>query len=728
MSGIDPYAAAVSDVYQDLFGEGSYAGKGIYDVDAFEAALAGRVPDSTLLSHDLFEGIFARAGLASDVEVVEEFPARYDVAARASTAGRAATGSCCRGSSAAAMPRATRSACAACPRSAAGRCSTICGARCRRRPRARLLAGWACRSHAARSGPASSCDDRAAAAHPGHRRHRAAAAPGSRCAAICARSAATLRLALSQTALMVTFLAHQAWLMATRSAHAVAPVREPPASAGMGDRGAGDDRSPPRPVGFYRAMAGASSSALAVRSAPAFRAAAPGRLAAPFVALWIASPGIARWASVLAAARAAAVIAVSAPTRAPAADRAPHLAVLRDLRHAADHMLPPDNFQEDPDPCWPTAPRRPTSACICCPRSAPRDFGWIGTAERSSGWRRRWRPWPPARVSRPFLQLVRHARSAPARSPYVSSVDSGNLAGHLIALANACREWIVEPPAPAQRARRHRRRLDLAREPGRGCPTGAMQTVTLAPARRRARPRWRRAGRGRTATRTDIAARLAGLAEQAAILVDIAAQIAGDEATTHRRRHAVLGAGGRNARSTAIGATSRSRRRRPALNGSAASLEAIARAMALAMEFGFLLDPERKLLSIGYRVPRARSTRAATTCWPPRRGWRASSRSPRATSPARHWFRLGRAVTPVGNGAALISWSGSMFEYLMPSLVMRAPAGSLLEQTNRLIVRRQIAYGATLGIALGHISESAYNARDLEFTYQYSNFGVPASG
>src|SRR5678815_1775386 len=79
-AGVDPYAAAVSDVYQDLLGEGSFAGKGIYDIDAFEAALGGRVPESTLLSHDLFEGIFARAGLASDVEVVEEFPARYDVA------------------------------------------------------------------------------------------------------------------------------------------------------------------------------------------------------------------------------------------------------------------------------------------------------------------------------------------------------------------------------------------------------------------------------------------------------------------------------------------------------------------------------------------------------------------------------------------------------------------------------------------------------------------------
>ena len=69
--GIDPYAAAASDVYQDLFDEGSYTGKGIYDIDAFEASLAGRVPDNTMLSHDLFEGMFARAGLASDLEVIE---------------------------------------------------------------------------------------------------------------------------------------------------------------------------------------------------------------------------------------------------------------------------------------------------------------------------------------------------------------------------------------------------------------------------------------------------------------------------------------------------------------------------------------------------------------------------------------------------------------------------------------------------------------------------------
>ncbi|MGB8929670.1 MAG: carbohydrate-binding protein, partial [Anaeromyxobacteraceae bacterium] len=73
-TGVDPYTTAVSDTYQDLFGEGSFTGKGLYDVDAFTAALEGRVPDNMLLSHDLFEGIHARAGLVTDVEVVDDYP------------------------------------------------------------------------------------------------------------------------------------------------------------------------------------------------------------------------------------------------------------------------------------------------------------------------------------------------------------------------------------------------------------------------------------------------------------------------------------------------------------------------------------------------------------------------------------------------------------------------------------------------------------------------------
>ena len=75
--GIDPYTRAVSDVYQDVFGEGSFIGKGIYDVDAFERALDGRFPENRILSHDLLEGCYARSGLLSDVQLYEEHPSTY---------------------------------------------------------------------------------------------------------------------------------------------------------------------------------------------------------------------------------------------------------------------------------------------------------------------------------------------------------------------------------------------------------------------------------------------------------------------------------------------------------------------------------------------------------------------------------------------------------------------------------------------------------------------------
>ncbi len=158
-----------------------------------------------------------------------------------------------------------------------------------------------------------------------------------------------------------------------------------------------------------------------------------------------------------------------------------------------------------------------------------------------------------------------------------------------------------------------------------------------------------------------------------------------------------------------------------------ATLEATARGMAEAMQFAFLLDPERRLLSIGYRATDGTLDPSCYDLLASEARLASFVAIAKNDVPARHWFRLGRPVTPVEHGAALISWSGSMFEYLMPSLVMRAPFGSLLEQTSRLVVERQIHYGTELRIPWG-VSESAYNARDVELTYQYSNFGVPGLG
>src|SRR4029077_1895050 len=92
-----------------------------------------------------------------------------------------------------------------------------------------------------------------------------------------------------------------------------------------------------------------------------------------------------------------------------------------------------------------------------------------------------------------------------------------------------------------------------------------------------------------------------------------------------------------------------------------------------------------------------------------------------------NWFALGRMLTSTGGATTLLSWSGSMFEYLMPLLVMPTYEATLLDRTYRTSVRRQIAYGKQRGVPWG-ISESGYNTIDAQRNYQYRAFGVPGLG
>jgi cyclic beta-1,2-glucan synthetase len=146
-----------------------------------------------------------------------------------------------------------------------------------------------------------------------------------------------------------------------------------------------------------------------------------------------------------------------------------------------------------------------------------------------------------------------------------------------------------------------------------------------------------------------------------------------------------------------------------------------------AMDFGFLFDSSRKLFSIGFRCTDGTLDPSCYDLLASEARLASFIAIAKGDVPSSHWFHLGRALTPVGRGSALISWSGSMFEYLMPALVMSSPAGSLLTQTYDQVVLRQIEYGEERGVPWGN-SESAYNARDLDFTYQYSSFGVPGLG
>ncbi len=720
-SGIDPYASAVSDVYQDLFGEGSYSGKGIYDIDAFEAALQGRVPDSTMLSHDLFEGIFARSGLVSDIEVVDEFPARYDVAA--ARQHRWARGDWQLLPWMMGLVKGTVTHGRASYLTAIGFWKMFDNLRRTLSAPAALLAllvGWTLPLPAAAIWTAFVLLTIAmptllpvvAALLPRH----AATTPRSHLGALWA----DILTALSQTALLVTFLAHHAWLMIDAIGRTLFRISIShrrllewiTAAQSKQSRRSGW-------LGLYGKMAGSVVVAIlaALTVEYAGRAALP--VAAPFVLAWFLAPAIAHW--------------VSRPSRDAASLRvtaedgiALRLIARRTWRFfetfvtTADNMLPPDNFQETPTPVLARRTSPTNLGLLLLSTAAAREFGWIGTLEAVERIEATLATMAKLKRYRGhFFNWYDTSDLRPLDPPYISTVDSGNLAGHLVALANACAAWRGDSAIASNPYRGAADALDLAREALLALPddrrtqlvtsgelAGALESLATALLRRSSPP-----------------SVLLGKATTAVDLARTLADERGDDASTdmlywvEAAHRSIMSHQRLDAHTDIMGDLQRR----------LMAIETSARAMATAMKFDFLFDRRRRLLSIGYLVV---EDRLDTNCYDLLAS-EARLASFMAISageiPSRHWFRLGREVTSVGRGAALVSWSGSMFEYLMPSLIMRAPFGSLLERTNQLIVRRQIQYATLLGLPWG-ISESAYNARDKEFTYQYSNFGVPGLG
>jgi cyclic beta-1,2-glucan synthetase len=718
MNGIDPYAAAASDVYQDLIGEGSYAGKGIYEVDAFEAALAGRVPDSTLLSHDLFEGIFARAGLASDIEVVEEFPARYDVAALRQH--RWARGDW------QLLPWLTRLGPGV---SAVGRWKMLDNLRRTLSAPAcmlALLAGfalpftaacvWICFILATILMPA--IIPVIAAVIP----HRAGITPRSQLAAL----GSDMRLALAQWAFVVIFLGHQAWLMSDaigRTLMRLFVTRRHllewiPAAA---------IRRRLDLIGFYRSMVSGVIVGVLALAVSLLIGHGTWPLAVPLAALWIASPAIAyRISRSPGIAGRVSVSAVDAQALRMIARRTWRF--FETFVTAADNMLPPDNFQEDPAPVLAHRTSPTNIGLYLLSVVTARDFGWLGTGEaveclemtlatmvKLARFRGHYYNWYDTRD----LRLL--------DPPYVSTVDSGNLAGHLITLANACREWITLAPTAAQRLAGVADAVGLARQATDRLRDGRRTLTATWPQLDDTLAALSASVRHAPSDLQDLAPHLADLAAQAEIMVDIASALANERGDDTGEDMLFWMAAVRRSVESHHRDIVQSLESAALLATRLASLEAMARSMALEMGYGFLLDPARKLLSIGYRVAEGTLDPSCYDLLASEARLASFIAIAKGDIPAQHWFHLGRAVTPIAYGAALISWSGSMFEYLMPSLIMRAPAASLLQQTNRLIVQRQIANGKSLGLPWG-VSESAYNIRDLELTYQYSSFGVPGLG
>lgn len=777
-TGIDPYAAAVSDVYQDLFEEGSFSGKGIYDVDAFEAALAGRFAENSVLSHDLLEGIFARAGLVSDVEVFEDFPSRYDVDAMRQH--RWARGDWQLLPWIVGKTTGTHGRTDIPP---LGRWKLIDNLRRTLSAPASFLAlvmGWILLA------PEAAWLWTGFVLLP-----FAISAFLPLVARVIPRSSGVtadshfrafrleLGIALLQFGLQVAFLAHQAWLMVDAIVRTLSRLYRRrqllewvTAAAATSDRELGL-------AGFYRRMLGAIALAVCGTLAVAYAGHGVWPAAAPLLGAWMLSPAIAWWASRAPRSDQSVLSDAEVESLRLTARRTWHF--FETFVTAEDNMLPPDNFQEDPQPVLAHRTSPTNLGLYLLSVLAARDFGWLGltstvdrleetlaTMSRMERFRGHFYNWYDTRDLRPL------------DPKYISSVDSGNLAGHLITLRSACREMLAAPvfhresfAGIADAAKLTRSALDaLGGDPR--ISEAACRELSLeieifcaslkAPA----------------ASPAEFAVRLSSLKQQAEKLPELAralfeegfsdvagiadvviwAEAVASSVQGHQRDVDGLPAwfggadrdlsfsstltladlpdycsalkAGRTASAAEeadglMAALDRSASAAQALVRRIESIDRIAGAMFDEMQFGFLLDPARQLLSIGFQCAEGALDPSCYDLLASEARLASFIAIAKGDIAPKHWFKLGRGVTPIGRGSALISWSGSMFEYLMPELVMREPAGSLLHQTARLVVSRQIEYGAQRGVPWG-ISESAYNFRDLELTYQYSNFGVPGLG
>ncbi|WP_174406732.1 GH36-type glycosyl hydrolase domain-containing protein [Desulfovibrio subterraneus] len=772
--GIDPYTRTVSDVYQDLFGEGSFIGKGIYDVDAFEHTLGDSFPENRILSHDLLEGCYARSGLLSDVQLFEPPPVSYmaDVSRRA----RWIRGDW----------QIARWLLPGIPAK---------DGRSRKNP-ITLLSRWKIMDNLRRSLTAASLTLLLLYGWT------IAASPWfwtlAGCGIILLPSIITslqnvlhkpadipFREHLSSAVLLLPKHFAQATFtlicLPYESFYSLSAVGNTlwrlvithkgllewePAS---GDRtGTGTTL-----LSVYRSMW--IGPILATTLALFLATTVPSSLlvAGPVLILWFISPILAWWLSL---------------PFSPPEEKLTDLqsTFLRKLARSTwrffetfvgpkDHFLPPDNYQEQPVAviAHRTSPTNMGLALLA--NLTAYDFGFISCGRLLDR---------TMQAFKTMSQLERHEGHffnwydtitlKPLSPRYVSTVDSGNLAGHIMTLRAGLlslpNDRIITPGLFESL----KDALELAMESSQTIPPNPLPANTPAllsalcremDAVIQAPPHTlgasRRCLERLAASATEVNTTLNNEAPDSSVHWWLSAFIAQchdyleeldmltpwcahvqelpdslaflDEIPTLKELVALQTKF--NPTITAshdIDLTG--------LNSlvQAASLQAKSRIATLTtladlcdsltqMEYEFLYDEARRLLTIGYNVDECRKDQSCYDLLASEARFATFVGIAQGRLPQESWFALGRLLTTAGGGPTLLSWSGSMFEYLMPNLVMPSYPNTLLDQTCKAAVTRQIEYGKKKGVPWG-ISECGYNAIDIHQNYQYRAFGVPGLG
>ncbi len=777
-AGIDPYTRAVSDVYQDLFQEGSFIGKGIYDVDAFERAMAGRFPENTVLSHDLLEACHARSALVSDVEFYEEHPSRYNV--DIDRRHRWIRGDWqimqwllprVPGSDARRMAN---------PLSGLSQWKIFDNLRRSLVPIALMLfmlGNWLLLPELGGLGSllvlviitlpgllsALVNVFRKPADLPWAMHLRGVAGSGGR--------------QLGQVFLTLAFLPYDTFISLDAIGRTLLRLLVTHKRLLEWQTSSDSERTARANLaGFYATMWIAPIVALLSGFLLVSLQSAQLSLALPILGVWLAAPWIAWW--------------ISQPIESATADlTAEQSTFLRrtarktwyffeTLVTAQENWLPPDNFQEVPAPTIASRTSPTNMGLALLANLAARDLGYLSvgglirrtqdtlaTMQRLERYRGHFYNWYETRTLQPLLPL------------YVSSVDSGNLAGHLLTLGSGLREQADERTFTPQILTGLRDTVRVLRELVHENAALAKLDAELEEAPSNLRAAFTLLERV-TGQATQIAASLANqkeelngwtqtlkrnceehwkdmlflapwlalptpcrsnrleekliqldqvptlrevatFAESLCPLIEAALQdLSTEPAQSRKEEQEYLTELSR----CLYEASDRARQRLLTLETLAQQGVELA-----AMDFTFLFDPARDLFSTGFNVTERRRDTSFYDLLASEARLCSYVAIALGQVPQDHWFSMGRLLVAPRGEPMLVSWSGSMFEYLMPLLVMPNYENTLLDHTCKAAVQQQIEYGKLRGVPWG-ISESGYNRTDVHLNYQYRAFGVPGLG
>jgi cyclic beta-1,2-glucan synthetase len=818
--GLDPYCTAVSDVYQDLFGEGSYTGKGIYDVDAFTAATSDTFPPNHILSHDLIEGCFARVGSVTDIELFDEYPTRVDVDARRQHRW-------IRGDwqilpwlfTYVPTPHGGRPN----PLNVVSRWKVFDNLRRSLVPLAMILLclfGWILFP---RAGTLATSAAIVALASP-FLFHMLAAMitwrPGQYWRQNLRDTLSGIGRTLLQCLLALVQLPFRAWYATdavVRTLYRLYISREKLLEWETAD--ATERRLRTKSGSLLRMMSWIPVACIfvVVFLPPEARTAA-----FPILALWCVSPAVAFYLS---------RPLVEVPETISTENRRSLRRIARrtwaffeEFVSVEDNWLPPDNYQEFPRPKIAHRISPTNEGLFILSAITARDFGYLGALQLTNTLERNLDNWTKLdRYVGHFYNWYDTTTLEPLPPRYVSTADSGNLAACLLTAQQAIDDIVAAPlfgpflaegvsdslvlveEALAKLQPRGARFVSQALDAFDTALAGLRNSIATIPSDIIQWSGWAsqlqlKAERLPTLLQdfekslglkaSELASKvrflqqhIAGINDDAAAIVPWSQCFLENNETESANQPCmpsnVVDPSWQNAwhslqAELRAGITLRSftrlaERAAPHIDALREVLEsgrvkdadvprlrdwleqmqtllahgteqaqdgydrllALGRryeALSKEMDFTLLYNPQRRLFAVGFNLEDGRLDRAHYDMLASEARIASLVAIAKSDTEHRHWFQLGRALTEApGGGVGLLSWGGTMFEFLMPSLFSRDVPGALLQRSCEAAVARQIAYGRQKRVPWG-ISESAFAAQAANGDYHYQSFGVPGLG